>query len=80
MPYPLEGLSANPINVKLDEASLAPDKIVETMNNLQNEINAHNTRLLGILTEALGDVAYLSKTLPRDEAETTLGSCAYTDI
>jgi hypothetical protein len=80
MPYLLKDISANPINIKLDEASLAPDKIVETMNHLQNEINLYNARLLSILVEALGDVAYLSKTLPRDEAETTLGSCAYTDV
>lgn len=58
MPFSLVDNSSIRINVKLDEESLAPDRVVETLNHLQDEVNRANQATFDLIVQALGTCAY----------------------
>ncbi len=59
MPYSLIGQPPININVKIDmEAVSSPEKLIETLNHMQDEINRQNNQLLSLLITSLGTCAY----------------------
>ena len=59
MPFSLIDHQLPRLNVRIDLDSIAtPEKQVETLNHLQDEVNRHNDAFLRLLQEALGLKAY----------------------
>jgi hypothetical protein len=54
MPFSLVDIAAPQVNVKFDEAALAPDRVAETMRLFQDEINRQNAESMGLFIELFG--------------------------
>ena len=80
MPFPLTDINLPLVNVKIDKEALStPDKAVDMLKNMQNEINRCNRSFQDLLSRALGSAAYLDQG-PTDAEGTPLGSGAYAAV